>query len=115
MLIRIVRMTFRPEAVAEFLQVFRASEDQIRAQPGCRHMELWQDADEPNVFGTHSHWDSAADLDAYRRSALFGEVWPATKKLFAAPPLAFSMQQVTADTARPVAASAPPTPPDSVL
>ncbi|GAB3841646.1 putative quinol monooxygenase [Hymenobacter jeollabukensis] len=115
MLIRIVRMTFRPEAVAEFLDVFRASEDRIRQQPGCRHMELWQDAEQPHVFCTHSHWDSAADLDAYRRSALFGEVWPATKKLFAAPPLAFSVNPVTAATAQLPAAPAPLSPPDSVL
>jgi quinol monooxygenase YgiN len=113
MIIRIVRMTFRPEAVPEFLRLFRATEDRIRQQPGCRHMELWQDAEQPHVFGTHSHWDSAADLDAYRRSALFGEVWPATKRLFAAPPLAYSVHTVTADTARlpPVA----PALPDSVL
>jgi quinol monooxygenase YgiN len=108
MLIRIVRMTFRTEAVADFLQVFRASEDRIRQQPGCRHMELWQDADAPNVFCTYSHWDSAADLNTYRNSALFGEVWPATKKLFAAPPVAFSVNPVTAATAQ-----LPP--PDSVL
>jgi heme-degrading monooxygenase HmoA len=71
-------------------------------------MELWQDAEAPNVFCTHSHWDSANDLDAYRSSVLFGEVWPATKKLFAAPPIAFSVHQVTANTAL-----LPPT--DSVL
>ncbi|GAA4382005.1 putative quinol monooxygenase [Hymenobacter koreensis] len=99
MIIRIVRMTFRPEDVPAFLRVFAASEDQIRQQPGCRHMELWQDAALPHVFCTHSHWDSAAHLDAYRRSALFGEVWPATKKLFAEPPLAFSVNAVTADSA----------------
>ncbi|GAB2953865.1 putative quinol monooxygenase [Hymenobacter coalescens] len=111
MLIRIVRMTFRPEAVTDFLGVFRASEDQIRQQPGCRHMELWQDADQPHVFCTHSHWDSATDLDAYRRSALFGQVWPATKRLFAAPPLAFSVHAVTGATAQ----LPPPALPDSVL
>lgn len=115
MIIRIVRMTFRPEAVAEFLQVFRASEDRIRQQPGCRHMELWQDAEQPHVFGTYSHWDSAADLDAYRRSALFGEVWPVTKKLFAAPPVAYSVSQVTADTAQLPPLPAPTAAPDSVL
>ncbi|UYZ60929.1 putative quinol monooxygenase [Hymenobacter latericus] len=108
MLIRVVRLTFRPEAVPDFLQVFRASEDRIRQQPGCRHMELWQDADAPNVFCTYSHWDSAEHLDAYRQSALFGEVWPATKRLFAAPPVAFSVHPVTAQTAQ-----LPP--PDSVL
>ncbi|MBO0360637.1 antibiotic biosynthesis monooxygenase [Hymenobacter sp. BT186] len=94
MLIRIVRMTFLPEAVPAFLEIFRNSQEQIRQMPGCQFLELWQDADQPNVYCTHSHWDSADALNAYRRSALFGQVWPATKGLFAAPAQAFSVQQV---------------------
>ncbi len=90
MLIRIVRLTFAPAQVPAFLALFDETKAQIRAQPGCLRLELWQDADEPQVFCTHSHWENQAALDAYRRSALFGQVWPATKKLFAAPPLAFS-------------------------
>lgn len=92
MLIRIVRLTFAPEHIAAFLRIFQDSENQIRQMPGCRHLELWQDADDPLVYCTHSHWESAEALNAYRRSALFGQVWPATKALFAAPPLAFSVQ-----------------------
>lgn len=94
MLIRIVRMTFIPERVAEFLQLFRESEDSIRQMPGCLFLELWQDADQPHVYCTHSHWASAQALQVYRRSELFGRVWPATKALFAAPALAFSVGPV---------------------
>lgn len=96
MLIRIVRMNFELEKVPEFLQIFRKSEHLIRQMPGCRFLELWQDADQPTVFCTHSHWDSADALNAYRRSELFGQVWPTTKALFAAPPVAFSVHQVDA-------------------
>ena len=94
MLIRIVRMTFAPAQVPAFLALFRATEQRIRLQPGCRFLELWQDADHPATYCTHSHWDDAAALNAYRRSVLFGEVWPATKRLFAAPPVAFSVNPV---------------------
>ena len=94
MLIRVVRMTFTPAQVPAFLALFAATKDQIRAQPGCLRLELWQDADQPHIYCTHSHWGSPAALDAYRHSALFGRVWPATKRLFAAPPLAFSSQMV---------------------
>jgi quinol monooxygenase YgiN len=94
MLIRIVRMTFVPEHVAEFLQLFRESEDSIRQMPGCLFLELWQDADQLHVYCTHSHWESAQALQDYRRSELFGRVWPATKKLFAVPALAFSVSPV---------------------
>ena len=90
MLIRIVRMTFVPAQVPAFLALFKATKHLIRQQPGCHHLALWQDATHPATYCTHSHWDDAAALDAYRQSALFGEVWPATKRLFAEPPLAFS-------------------------
>jgi len=90
MLIRIVRMTFVPTQVPAFLAIFHATQHQIRQQPGCRHLELWHDADNPAIYCTHSHWHDAAALNTYRKSALFGEVWPATKRLFAAPPVAFS-------------------------
>jgi len=98
MLIRIVRMTFALHQVEEFLRLFEESKAQIRQMPGCLFLELWQDADQPNVYCTHSHWESAEALEAYRRSALFGRVWPATKALFAAPPLAFSAHMIEAVT-----------------
>lgn len=91
---RIVRMTFETSRIPEFLALFAASENRIRQQPGCQHLELWQDADQPHVYCTYSHWATPAALEAYRKSELFGQVWPATKRLFAAPPLAFSVQQV---------------------
>ena len=91
MLLRIVRLTFEPAQVPAFLVLFRQSESRIRQQPGCQHLELWQDADQPHIYYTYSHWTDAAALDAYRCSALFGEVWPATKRLFAAPAEAFSV------------------------
>ena len=90
MLIRIVRMTFKPEHTAAFLQLFHDSEDRIRQMTGCLHLELWQDASSPNIYCTYSHWESEEALNSYRKSALFGEVWPATKALFAAPATAFS-------------------------
>ena len=91
MLIRIVRLTFDPTQVPAFLALFRQSEVRIRQQSGCQHLELWQDADQPHIYCTYSHWNDAAALDAYRRSALFGEVWPSTKRLLAAPAQAFSV------------------------
>ena len=90
MLIRIVRMTFEPTLVLAFLTLFNETKHRIRQQPGCQHLELWQDATNPNIYCTHSHWDDKAALEAYRKSVLFGEVWPATKRLFAAPAVAFS-------------------------
>jgi quinol monooxygenase YgiN len=94
MLIRVVRMTFRPDGVDPFLDLFGASRPLIRAFPGCRHLELWRDADDPHVFCTYSHWESGAALEAYRQSTLFRGTWARTKLLFADRAQAFSVQPV---------------------
>lgn len=94
MLIRIVRMTFQPDAVAEFEAIFNGSKDRIRAFPGCQHLELLCDLDQPNVFCTYSHWDGTEALEAYRQSELFKTTWAKTKELFAEKAVAFSMGRV---------------------
>ena len=90
MLIRIVRLSFSPETVAEFLDQFDESAPEIRQFPGCQHLELWRDADTPHVCTTYSHWDDAGALDRYRNSALFQTTWAAVKPLFADRPKAHS-------------------------
>ncbi len=90
MLIRTVRMTFRPDALADFLAMFEEVAPKIRGVEGCLHLELWEDARYPNILSTYSHWDSAEALDTYRHSDLFRETWAKTKAWFAAPTVAHS-------------------------
>lgn len=94
MLIRIVRMTFRPEMVAAFLENFEANKQSIRNFPGCQHLELWQDDNSENIFLTYSHWKSEEALNQYRDSELFKSVWSFTKALFSEKPQAFSSKKV---------------------
>ena len=75
MLIRIVRMTFKPESVKDFLKNFHANKESIRNCPGCHHLELWQDENDATIFLTHSHWESEAHLNQYRDSELIKSVW----------------------------------------
>jgi quinol monooxygenase YgiN len=89
-LIRIVRMTFRPDAVELFLQQFDEVAPQIRRFEGCEHLELWTDTRFPNCCTTCSHWVDEDALDAYRDSKLFRSTWDTVKPLFAAPPQAQS-------------------------
>ncbi|MCF6359357.1 MAG: antibiotic biosynthesis monooxygenase [Cyclobacteriaceae bacterium] len=95
MLIRIVKMTFEPTKVDEFLEVFEESKEKIRAMKGCSHLELLQDYNLPNSFSTYSYWNSEDDLNNYRDSKLFKEVWKKTKVLFNKKPIAFSLKQHT--------------------
>ena len=95
MLIRIVKMTFRPEETAQFLAMFEEIKDKIRQVGGCEYLELMQDVDNPDSFSTYSKWRDAAALEAYRQSDLFATVWAKTKAMFAAKPIAFSLKTHT--------------------
>ncbi|MHA7130984.1 putative quinol monooxygenase [Algoriphagus namhaensis] len=94
MLIRIVRMTFHEEAVSDFLENFEKNKVAIRNSAGCKHLELWRDENEKNVFITYSHWENEDYLNQYRDSDLFKSVWSFTKQLFSARPVAFSSKKI---------------------
>ena len=95
MLIRIVKMTFKPEEVETFLTIFRETKDKIRAFEGCEHLELLEDVNNKNSFSTYSHWENETALNAYRNSHLFDGVWARTKVLFTEKPIAFSLKNHT--------------------
>jgi quinol monooxygenase YgiN len=91
MVIRVVRMVFRPDALAAFEAIFHESQPYIAAFEGCRGVTLHHDAADPRVRYTHSHWNSLADLERYRQSELFANTWAKTKILFDDRPQAFSL------------------------
>ncbi|MDM9632217.1 putative quinol monooxygenase [Robiginitalea aurantiaca] len=91
MLTRIVKMTFEPENIPSFERLFKASEKEIRAFPGCVNVNLLQDIKDPSVFFTYSHWESEAALEAYRNSEFFKGVWGQTRTLFSERPKAWSL------------------------
>ena len=94
MLLRTVRMTFRPDRIDDFLALFAEARPNIATVPGCRHLELWRDERFPNVLTTFSRWDGGEALEAYRQSDLFRETWARTTPLFAAAPVAHSQRVV---------------------
>jgi heme oxygenase (mycobilin-producing) len=91
-LTRIVRLTFKPSSVNEFLAIFDASKKQIRAFEGCQHLVLMKDLQQENIFYTYSIWQSDTHLQLYRKSHLFEETWSKTKALFADKPLAYTLE-----------------------
>ncbi|MCB0497832.1 MAG: antibiotic biosynthesis monooxygenase [Cyclobacteriaceae bacterium] len=95
MLIRIVRMTFDPAKVDDFLAIFNESKHKIRQMEGCSHLELMQDYNLPNSFSTYSIWQDETALNNYRDSEVFKDVWARTKALFSAKPIAFSLKEHT--------------------
>lgn len=95
MLVRIVKMTFKGEAVNAFKDLFESRKQQIRAFEGCTHLELWQDRLHTNIFFTYSYWVNADALENYRTSPFFADTWQQTKQLFSARPEAWSVNQLT--------------------
>lgn len=93
MIERIVKMTFMPEEVATFQELFEGWKPSIRAFPGCTHLELLHATKDPCVFFTYSHWTGEEALEAYRNSEVFANVWPTVKALFAAPAEAWTVDR----------------------
>lgn len=91
MILRLVKMTFKPEETSNFLAYFETIKEDIINMPGALNLKLYQDTKNPNIVFTHSTWLKESYLDSYRNSKLFGEVWPKTKALFADEPLAWSL------------------------
>ena len=94
MLIRIVKMTFDPAEVDNFLELFDCKKDRIRNFEGCTHLELLRDQNDKTIFFTYSYWKDAEALENYRQSELFKQVWTETKKKFAGRAEAWSLGQV---------------------
>ena len=88
---RIVKMTFDPARVNDFLSVFNENRDRIAGFEGCMALELHHELSQPNVFFTISKWRSENDLEQYRSSELFQKTWARTKTLFAAKPEAWTL------------------------
>ncbi|MFD2824688.1 putative quinol monooxygenase [Lacinutrix iliipiscaria] len=94
MFVRIVKMSFKEDAIDVFLEHFNKNKVCIRNFEGCRFLELYRDQKNPNLFFTYSYWNTEADLERYRHSDLFAAVWAKTKPLFNDKPEAWSVDKV---------------------
>jgi heme-degrading monooxygenase HmoA len=87
-------MSFHEENIPKFLENFEIMKQKIRNAEGNRFLELYQDKNNPCVFFTYSFWEKEENLENYRQSALFDEVWTFTKKLFNDKPEAWSVDKL---------------------
>ncbi|KQC33546.1 antibiotic biosynthesis monooxygenase [Nonlabens sp. YIK11] len=94
MIVRIVQMHFSENKIDDFKVLFEDIKEKIRHQPGCEFLELYQGTDDPQTFFTYSYWNSSTDLNNYRNSALFQEIWPKTKAMFDQKPIATSVEKL---------------------
>ena len=94
MLVRIVKMTFSADKTDEFQVRFHNVKDKIIEFECCELLELYRDKSDSNVFFTYSYWQSEEDLNRYRNSDFFKEVWSNTKKMFTKKPEAWSVDKI---------------------
>ena len=94
MFVRIVKLSFHEENITAFLENFESIKDRIRSAPGNQLLELYQDKTDKRIFFTYSYWETEADLENYRNSEFFNEVWTFTKKLFNKKPEAWSVDKL---------------------
>ncbi len=90
MIVRLVRLKFKPEHVDTFLEFYERSRETIRHQEGCLALSLLQETGDPTAFATWSTWRSSRDLQLYRRSEFFRGFWPVVKGLLSEPATAVS-------------------------
>lgn len=94
MLVRIVKLSFKPEKIEDFLSNFEANKTKIRGFEGCEFLELYRDLNNTNVFFTYSYWIAEIHLENYRHSELFKGIWKKTKPMFNAKPEAWSVEKI---------------------
>lgn len=95
MIRRIVKMSFHPDKIDEFLSLFETVKEKIRNSEGCHHLELLQDQANPSIIFTYSFWLEERYLEQYRYSDLFESTWAKTKKLFNGKPEAWSTRMIS--------------------
>ena len=92
MITRLVKMNFHPDKVKTFQEIFETNKKLIASFPGCSSLQLKRDINQPTIFFTISEWNSEADLENYRKSELFQNVWSKTKVLFSEKAQAWTVQ-----------------------
>ena len=93
MLIRIVKLHFQDDKVEDFLSFFEIIKEQINNFPGCIGMKLLRSIEDPTIVMTYSQWETPEDLERYRTSKTFGEIWPSIKPWFKEKPESWSVYE----------------------
>lgn len=95
MIKRIVIMELLPGKEGLFLDIFNEVKKQIRAQEGCRGLEILRSEEDGHIsLWTISFWKNESDLEGYRSSPLFKETWSKVKPLFSGKARAWTLTSI---------------------
>ncbi len=93
-MIRVVKLSFKPEHINDFKLFFEGRKERIKSFRGCTYLELWQDHNDSGIFYTYSIWNDQKHLEEYRISELFQDTWAIVKPWFSQKPMAFSADKM---------------------
>ena len=93
-MIRIVKLTFKPEHSSDFVVFISNYREQISNFEGCEGVQFLNDKSNPNIFFTYSHWKHESSLEHYRNSELFKTVWSTVKQWFESKAEAWSVESI---------------------
>ena len=91
MIVRIVKMKFKKEKINDFIKFSKEIKPIIKEQTGCLFLDILQDVKDKEIFFTCSHWNNEDDLNNYKETDFFKNVWPKAKEWFAGKPEAWSL------------------------
>ena len=92
MIVRIVKLSFTESFVSEFESQFPSIKNIVEGIEGCNSVILLKGQD--HTYFTYSLWNSEADLEAYRNSITFQNIWAIFKPHFVAPAQAWTTVQI---------------------
>ena len=96
-MLRIVKLHIKPDQTEAFTKRFMAHKAKLLKMPGCQSVTLVCDQKVKNQFVTISEWRQETDLESYRDSALFLDVWRVVKPMFAAKAQVQNLEVISSD------------------
>lgn len=75
-------MEINDHDVDKFKSMIQSIQDKIKAFDGCYSVNILCDKNQKNRFFSYSTWESEEDLNNYRKSEFFTEIWSDVKKMF---------------------------------
>ncbi len=94
MITRVVKLTISPSRYHEFVKTYLEAQQTIRGFKGCAQLSVYNDVQWPNVVFTISQWETEADLNHYRFSPFFKNIWSTVKPMFDAKAEAWSLNEL---------------------
>lgn len=94
MITRIVKLSFEPDQIGTFLDLFAQHALNMQDVAGCVSLQLLRDEKEEHLFFTVSVWRENYYLEQYRQSELFKSTWYKVKLLFRDRPQAWTTQVI---------------------